>query len=80
MHDDYDDLPLAKAELRLRNEIEQHRAAMSQLGRRRAQLVAAEVKQRGRGGASQVATELGLTEGAVYKLVHEARKAQRADS
>jgi hypothetical protein len=75
MHDEYEDLPLAQAEQRLRDEIEAHRQAMGPLGRRRAELVAAEVARRGPGGAIQVAAELGLSEAVVRRLVHEARKA-----
>jgi DNA-binding MurR/RpiR family transcriptional regulator len=73
MRDEYDDLPLAEAEKRLRDEIEAHRQAMGPLGRRRAELVAAEVARRGRGGAAEVARELGLSEAAVRRLLHEAR-------
>jgi hypothetical protein len=80
MSDEYDDLPLAEAERRLREEIEEHRAAMGRAGRRRAQLVAAEVQRRGRGGPAQVAAELGLSEPAVRKLVHEAKERTRSGS
>jgi predicted ArsR family transcriptional regulator len=73
MQDEYEGLPFAEAEQRLRDEIEAHRQAMGPLGRRRAELVAAEVARRGPGGARDVAEEMGLSEPAVRRLMREAR-------
>jgi DNA-binding MurR/RpiR family transcriptional regulator len=67
--------PLAEADHRLREEIEAHRAAMSEIGKRRAALVANAVQLRGRAGVAEVAAELGLSQSAVRRLIAEARKA-----
>jgi hypothetical protein len=76
MPDEFDAMPIAEAERRLREEIEEHRAAMERLGLRRAQLVHAEVARRGRGGAIEVAAELDLGEEAVRRLLRIARADQ----
>jgi hypothetical protein len=82
MPDEYDAMPLAEAERRLREEIEARRADMERLGLRRAQLVHAEVTRRGRGGAVEVAAELDLGEEAVRRLLRIARgdQARRNES
>lgn len=73
MKNEHDGLTFAEVEQRLRDEIEAHRKAMGPLGRRRAELVAAEVARRGPGGAIEVAKEMGLSEAAVRRLMREAR-------
>lgn len=80
MSDEFDDLPLAEVEQRLRAEIEEHRAAMGRLGRQRARLLADEADRRGRGGPTQIAEELGLSLPAVNKLVYEGRQARKAQT
>jgi DNA-binding MurR/RpiR family transcriptional regulator len=70
--------PLAQADQQLREEIEAHRAAMSEIGKRRAALVANAVNLRGRTGVAEVADELGLSQSAVRRLIGEARKAPSA--
>jgi hypothetical protein len=74
MSDEYEHLPLDEADRRLREAIEKHRAAMAPLGRRRAELVAADVQRRGQRGVAEVAAVLGLSESAVRRLVSEAKR------
>jgi DNA-binding MurR/RpiR family transcriptional regulator len=74
MKDEFEDLPLTEADELLRAEIEAHRDAMRQLGRRRAALIEAEVQRRGRSGVAEIADELGLSQSAVRRVITEARR------
>jgi hypothetical protein len=72
---DLDHLSTAEAVQLLADEMDALRAAISQRGRRRAEIVLAAVEADGqRGAARRVAEEVDLSESAVNKLVHEARK------
>lgn len=74
MFDELDDLPLAEADRRIRERLDEIRAQMSGLGRYRASRIAAEVERRGRGGVASVAEELGIKPVAVYRVLSEAKK------
>jgi DNA-binding MurR/RpiR family transcriptional regulator len=74
MSDDLEGLSLAEADKLLRTQIEEHRDAMSELGRRRAALIGAAVQSRGRSGVAEVAELLGLSQSAVRRVLVEAKK------